>query len=99
MFENLKKSIEKVSKIDPKSLLTSFAQSQNVKRRDYIDLLTSDSELQTIADNRRLEAMVGEQIKTDFPEISDKTFELLVDATMHLLRKKQLRASDDVCYK
>ena len=99
MFENLKKSIEKVSKIDPKSLLNSFVQSQNVNRRDYMDLLNSDTELETIADIRRLEAMVGEQIKTDFPEISDKTFELLVDATMHLMRKKQLQASDDVCYK
>ena len=99
MFENLKKSIEKVSKIDPKFLLNSFVQSQNVNRRDYMDLLNSDTELQTIADIRRLEAMVGEQIKTDFPEISDKTFELLVDATMHLLRKRQLQASDDVCYK
>ena len=43
--------------------------------------------------------MVGEQIKTDFPEISDKSFELLVDATMHLIRKKQLQATDDICFK
>lgn len=99
MFDNLKKSFEKIQKIDPKALLLSFSQSQNVRRKDYVDLLTSDTELKSIADERRLEAMVGEQIKTDFPEISDKSFELLVDATMHHIRKKQLQATDDICFK
>ena len=77
----------------------SFAQAQQVNRRDYSELLTSNTELQTLADERRLEAMVGEQIKTDFPEISDASFELLVDATMHLIRKKQLQATDDIVFK
>ncbi len=99
MFNRLKKSIEKVKNIDPKSLWLSFSQAQKVNRRDYVDMLTQDTELQTLADERRLEAMVGEQIKTDFPEISDKSFELLVDATMHLIRKKQLQATDDICFK
>ncbi|MCR5266055.1 MAG: hypothetical protein K6E29_05615 [Cyanobacteria bacterium RUI128] len=100
MFDNLKKSINKIHQsINPKSLWLSFAQSQQVSRRDYSDLLTSNTELQTLADERRLEAMVGEQIKTDFPEISDASFELLVDATMHLIRKKQLQATDDIVFK
>ena len=99
MFDNLKKSIEKVQNINPKSLWLSFAQSQQVNRRDYSDLLTSNVELKSLADERKLEAMVGEQIKADFPEISDNTFELLVDATMHYLRKKQLQATDDICFK
>ncbi|MCM1264677.1 MAG: hypothetical protein NC200_00635 [Candidatus Gastranaerophilales bacterium] len=99
MFDNLKKSIEKVKNIDPKSLWLSFSQSQRVNRRDYVDMLTQDTELKTLADERRLEAMVGEQIKADFPEITDKSFELLVDATMHLIRKKQLQATDDICFK
>lgn len=99
MFDNLKKSIDKIQSINPKSLWLSFAQSQKVSRRDYSDLLTSNTELQTLADERRLEAMVGEQIKTDFPEISDASFELLVDATMHLIRKKQLQATDDIVFK
>lgn len=99
MFDNLKKSIEKIQSINPKSLLLGFAQSQKVARRDYSDLLTSDTELKSLADERRLEAMVGEQIKTDFPEISDSSFELLVDATMHLIRKKQLQATDDIMFK
>ena len=99
MFDNLKKSFEKLNSVNPKSLLTSFVQSQNVNRKDYTNLLTSDIELKSIADEKRLEAMVGEQIKIDFPEISDKSFELLVDATMHLIRKKQLQATDDICFK
>ncbi|MCD8378200.1 MAG: hypothetical protein LUB59_05375 [Candidatus Gastranaerophilales bacterium] len=99
MFSNLKKSIENFQKVNPKSLWLSFVQSQKVNRKDYADLLTSNTELETLADGRKLEAMVGEQIKTDFPEISDKSFELLVDATMHLIRKKQLQATDDICFK
>ena len=99
MFENLKKSLQKVQSINPKSLWLSFSQSQQVNRRDYTDLLTSNTELKSLADERKLEAMVGEQIKADFPEISDKTFELLVDATMHHIRKKQLQATDDICFK
>ena len=99
MFNNLKKKKKKIQRINPKSLWLSFAQSQKIARRDYTDLLTSNTELESLADERRLEAMVGEQIKTDFPEISDKSFELLVDATMHLIRKKQLQATDDIYFK
>lgn len=99
MFDNLKRSVKNLQKINPKSLLLGFVQSQKTNRRDYSELLNSTTELQCIADNKRLEAMVGEQIKTDFPEISDKSFELLVDATMHLIRKKQLQATDDFCFK
>lgn len=99
MFDNLKKSIKKVQSINPKALWLSFSQSQQVNRRDYTDLLTSNIELKSLADEKRLEAMVGEQIKTDFPEITDSSFELLVDATMHHLRKKQLQATDDIYFK
>ena len=99
MFDNLKRSIKKIQKINPKSLLLSFAQSQKVQRKDYSELLNSTTELKSVADTRRLEVMVGEQIKTDFPDISEKSFELLVDATMHYIRKKQLQATDDICFK
>ena len=99
MFDNLKRSIKQIQQINPKSLLLSFAQSQKVKRKDYSQLLNSNTELKSIADTKRLEVMVGEQIKTDFPDISEKSFELLVDATMHHIRKKQLQATDDICFK
>ena len=99
MFDNLKRSIKQIQQINPKSLLLSFAQSQKVKRKDYSELLNSNTELKSIDDTKRLEVMVGEQIKTDFPDISEKSFELLVDATMHHIRKKQLQATDDICFK
>jgi len=99
MFDNLKKSVEKINKINPKSLLLSFVQSQRVNRKDYSDLLNSNIELESLADEKRLEAMVSNEIKTDFPDISEKSLELLTDATMHLIRKKQLQATDDICFK
>jgi len=99
MFDNLKRSIKNIQKINPKALLVSFAQSQKVKRKDYTELLASNTELKSLADERRLEAMVSKQIKIDFPEISENTLELLTDATMHLIRKKQLQAMDDYCFK
>lgn len=99
MFDNLKKSIKNIQSINPKSLWLNFAQSQRVARRDYSDLLTSNTELESLADGKRLEAMVGEEIKASFPDISDASFELLVDATMHLIRKKQLQAMDEYVFK
>ena len=99
MFNRLKESVKNFSKINPISLLGRFRQEQSIHRKDYVDYLTSDEELQTIADEKRLEAMVSEQIRADFPEVSDSSFELLVDATMHHIRKKQLQAMDDICFK
>ncbi|GEM_PF-6970209 len=99
MFDNLKKSVEKLNKINPKSLLTGFVQSQRVHSKDYHELLNVDTELEFIADNRRLEAMVSAEIKADFPDISESSLELLTDATMHLIRKKQLQATDDIVFK
>ena len=96
MFENVKKSIEKIRSVNPKELWAAFSQAQKVNRRDYVDMLTSEVELQSIADDRRLEAMVSEEIKTDFPEISDSSYQLLIDATMHSIRKKQLQATEDI---
>lgn len=96
MFENVKKSISKIRNINPKELWSAFSQSQRTVRRDYVDMLTSDVELQSLADARRLEAMVGEQIRADFPEISEGSYQLLVDATMHSIRKKQLQATEDI---
>lgn len=96
MFENVKKSISKIRSVNPKELWLAFSQSQKVNRKDYVDMLTSGVELQSIADGQRLEAMVGREIKTDFPDISDSSYQLLVDATMHSIRKQQLQATEDI---
>lgn len=98
MFKNVKKSIEKIRSVNPKEMLVAFSQFQKTTRRNYVDMLTSDVELQSIADAKRLEAMISDELKTDFPEISDESFKLLVDATMHSIRKKQLQATEDICF-
>ena len=64
---------------------------------DYISLISGVDELKSSSDERRLEAMVREQLKEEFPNIEKmKSYELLVDAVMHNLKKKQLQAMGDI---
>ena len=96
MFKNLK-VIQKLKSINPKDLWLSFAASQKNHRKDYVDMLTNNEEIQTLSDERRLEAMVREQIKMEFPNLENSnTYELLVDAVVHNIKKKQLRTTDDI---
>lgn len=94
-----KKIREKLLTINLKMLWLSFCQAQKVNHKDYIELLTSNKNLKAVDESIKLEEIVKMQIKNDFPSISDKSFELLVDATMHLIRKKQLQATEDICFK
>lgn len=58
--------------------------------------MVSGVELQSMSDAQKLEAMVREQLKAEFPNIeSMKSYELLVDAVMHNMMKKQLQAEDN----
>ena len=60
---------------------------------DYVGIISGVDELKSNSDARRLEAMVRAQLKEEFPNIENmKSYELLVDAVMHNLRKKQLQA-------
>ena len=64
---------------------------------DYIRLLTGNEELQSSADEQKLEAMVRQQLKDEFPNIENsKSYELLVDAVIHNYKKKQLQAMDEI---
>ncbi len=95
-FKNLK-FIQKLKSIDPKSMWLNFANSQKSHRKDYFEMLTSDKEIETLADERRLEAMVRQQIKMEFPNIENSaSYEMLVDAVVHNIKKKQLRTMDDI---
>lgn len=68
----------------------------NKKSADYISMISGVDELKSSSDERKLEAMVREQLKAEFPNIeSMKSYELLVDAVMHNMMKKQLQAEDD----
>ena len=97
-WKNLK-LVQKLKGIDPKALWLSFANSQKNHRKEYIDMLAADKEIKTLSDERRLEAMVREQIKMEFPNIENSSsYELLVDAVVHNIKKKQLQASDDILF-
>ena len=64
---------------------------------DYIKMVTGLDDLKSNSDELRLEAMVREQLRDEFPNIENmKSYELLVDAVMHNLKKKQLQAGDNI---
>lgn len=81
--------------IDTKANLLTFASSQRQANADYIESLSSN-ELKIKADEQRLEAMVRQQLKEEFPNIEkSSSYDLLVDAVIHNYKSKQLQAVDD----
>ena len=95
-FKNLK-IVKKLQEMSPKLKWLEFSKMQDKKSHDYIGMITSDAELKSLADNRRLEAMVREQLKAEFPNIENsKSYEVLVDAVITRIKNKQLQATDDM---
>ena len=94
---NLKKFINSIKEaLDPRANLNSFANSQAQEREDFIQSLSSN-ELKIKADEQRLEAMVRQQLKEEFPNIEkSSSYDLLVDAVIHNYKSKQLQATDDI---
>ena len=93
---NLKflKSIKEA--LDPKTGFLAFSKSQALSREEYIKSLSSN-ELKIKADEQRLEAMVRQQLKEEFPNIEkSSSYDLLVDAVIHNYKSKQLQATDDI---
>lgn len=81
--------------ISPKLRWLKFS-NMDKKSLDYVQMV-SGVELKSMSDAARLEAMVREQLKNEFPNIENsKSYELLVDAVMHNMRKKQLQAMDNL---
>ncbi|MBR2430456.1 hypothetical protein IKB17_03205 [bacterium] len=92
---NLKflKSLKEV--MNPKANLLTFSQGQKEANEDYIKYLSS-TELKIKADEQRLEAMVRQQLKEEFPNIEkSSSYDLLVDAVIHNYKSKQLQAIDE----
>ncbi len=92
---NLKilESLKKI--INPKINLMTFSNSQKFANEEYIKSLSS-TELKIKSDEQRLEAMVRQQLKDEFPNIEKSTsYDLLVDAVIHNYKSKQLQATDD----
>ena len=92
---NLKflKSIKEA--LNPKANLLTFSQGQREANDDYIKSL-SNTELKIKSDEQRLEAMVRQQLKEEFPNIEkSSSYDLLVDAVIHNYKSKQLQAIDE----
>lgn len=95
-FKNLK-IVKKFKQVSPKLKWLMFNQMQDYKiNSEYINMICSDSSKEVNSDNDRLEAMVRETLVKEFsPNIENmKSYELLVDAVVHNLKKKQLQAAD-----
>ena len=95
-MKNLKIVRTLKEQISPKLRWLNFV-NKNIDKSsaDYISMISGVEELKSSADERRLEAMVRQQLKEEFPNIENmKSYELLVDAVMHNYKKKQLQAMD-----
>ena len=81
---------------NPKANLLTFSDGQRFANEEYIKSLSS-TELKIKSDEQRLEAMVRQQLKEEFPNIEkSSSYDLLVDAVIHNYKSKQLQATDDV---
>ena len=87
------KSLKQI--INPKANLLTFSQGQKEANEEYIKSLSS-TELKIKSDEQRLEAMVRQQLKEEFPNIEkSSSYDLLVDAVIHNYKSKQLQAIDE----
>ncbi|MBR5555756.1 hypothetical protein IKU74_07080 [bacterium] len=97
-LKNLKIVKNLKTELAPKLRWLMFARDNNKKSSsEYIKMVSGVDTLKSNSDEQRLEAMVREQLKAEFPNIENmKSYELLVDAVMHNLKKKQLQATDNI---
>ncbi len=88
-FRNLKIVKKLKDTLSPKLRWLKFSNTDK-KSKDYIQMV-SGVDLKSMDAERELEAMVREQLKAEFPNIENmKSYELLVDAVVHNLKKKDL---------
>ena len=96
-FKNFK-IVRKLKDVSPKLKWAMFSTYQDYKIASrYIDYLIPETKKDINIDNEKLEQMVRETLIKEFsPKIKDmKCFELLVDATVHNLKLKQLKEMGD----
>lgn len=102
MFDRLKnlKLVQRLKEtVSPRLRWLAFSNKNNLDKSttDYLEIISGVENLKSLSDDLELEAMVRAQLKQEFPNIeSMKSYELLVDAVMHNLRKKQLQADDNL---
>lgn len=96
---NLKnlKIVKELKSIKPRLKWLMFSQMQDYKvNSKYIDMICSDND--SVEANNSLEDIVRASLIREFsPEIQKmKSYEFLVDAVVHNLKKKQLSSYDAV---
>ncbi len=102
MFDRLKniKLVQKLKEnVSPRLRWLTFSNKNKLDKSttDYLESISGVENIKTLSDEQELEAMVRTQLKQEFPNIeSMKSYELLVDAVMHNIRKKQLQATDNL---
>jgi len=102
MFDRIKnlKIVKQLKEtVSPKLRWLSFSHKNTLDKSttEYLETISGVENLKSLSDDLELEAMVRAQLKEEFPNIeSMKSYELLVDAVMHNLRKKQLQATDNL---
>lgn len=95
-FKNLKIVKKLKQEISPKLRWLKFSKQMDKSSPEYIRMISGVDELKSSSDERKLEAMVREQLREEFPNIENmKSYELLVDAVIHNYKKKQLQAKDE----
>lgn len=97
MFDRIKnlKLVQKIKEtVSPKSRLQEYADKTQLDK-STVDYLESVSGVNMFSDKNELEVMVRNQLKEEFPGIENKkSYELLVDAVMNNIMKKQLQADE-----
>lgn len=97
-FKNLKLVQKLKENVSPKLRWLSFSNKNNLNKNSaqYIQSL-SGVELKSMQEAKELEMMVRNQLKEEFPGIENKkSYELLVDAVMNNIMKKQLEETENL---
>ena len=98
-FKNFKLVQKLKENVSPRLRWLTFSNKNKLDKSttDYLEAISGVNDLKSLSDDLELEAMVRAQLKEEFPSIEKmKSYELLVDAVMHNIRKKQLQADDNL---
>ena len=101
MFDRIKnlKLVKKIQQaVNPQLRWQEFANKTQLDRSTtaYLEFISSMEDLNTFSDASELEAVVRAQLQEEFPGIEKKkSYELLVDAVVNNIMKKQLQAELD----
>ena len=99
MFDRIKnlKLVQKIKEtVSPKSRLQEYSDKTQLDK-STVDYLESVSGVSMFSDRNELEAMVRTQLKEEFPGIENKkSHELLVDAVINSIMKKQPQADSNL---